>query len=102
MLGTDKRISVAGTVKGSQPYLTRVGTFDLDPSLQGIILLVSIHHSTLGTGTYGSHTDLICCQSPLSVRLCLHCHVLTHFLHCHVYELLADHCKEQAWRNRQP
>ena len=48
-LGTDKRISVAGTVKGSQSYLTRVGTFDVDLSLQGIILLVSGHHSTLHT-----------------------------------------------------
>ncbi|CAK0787442.1 hypothetical protein CVIRNUC_010662 [Coccomyxa viridis] len=38
-LGTDKRISVAGTVKGTQSYLTRVGTFDVDLSLQGIILL---------------------------------------------------------------
>lgn len=39
-LGQDKRISVVGTVKGSQSYLTRVGTFDVDLSLQGIILLV--------------------------------------------------------------
>ena len=39
-LGKDKRISVAGTVKGSQSYLTRVGNFDVDLSLQGIILLV--------------------------------------------------------------
>ena len=39
-LGNDKRISVAGTVKGSQSYLTRVGTFDVDLSLSGIILLV--------------------------------------------------------------
>ena len=101
-LGTDKRISVAGTVKGSQSYLTRVGTFDVDLSLQGIILLVSIHHSTLGTGTYGSHTDLICCQSPLSVRLCLWiCHALTHIMHFNVYKLLADCCKEQAWASCQ-
>ena len=48
-LGADKRISVAGTVKGSQSYLTRVGTFDVDLSLQGIILLVSAHHSTSST-----------------------------------------------------
>ena len=40
-LGQDKRISVVGMVKGSQSYLTRVGTFDVDLSLQGIILLVS-------------------------------------------------------------
>ena len=39
-LGQDKRISVVGSVKGSQSYLTRVGTFDVDLSLQGIILLV--------------------------------------------------------------
>ena len=39
-LGSDKQISVVGTVKGSQSYLTRVGTFDVDLSLQGIILLV--------------------------------------------------------------
>ncbi len=39
-LGNDRRISVAGTVKGSQSYLTRVGTFDVDLSLSGIILLV--------------------------------------------------------------
>ncbi len=39
-LGQDKRISVVGMVKGSQSYLTRVGTFDVDLSLQGIILLV--------------------------------------------------------------
>ena len=39
-LGKDQRISVAGTVKGSQSYLTRVGNFDVDLSLQGIILLV--------------------------------------------------------------
>ena len=45
-LGTDKRISVAGTVKGTQSYLTRVGTFDVDLSLQGIILLVSTLYST--------------------------------------------------------
>ncbi|CAL5222438.1 g4801 [Coccomyxa viridis] len=38
-LGQDKRISVVGSVKGSQSYLTRVGTFDVDLSLQGIILL---------------------------------------------------------------
>lgn len=41
-LGNDKRISVAGTVKGSQSYLTRVGTFDVDLSLSGIILLVRV------------------------------------------------------------
>jgi len=39
-LTSDKRISVTGTVKGTQSYLTRVGTFDVDLSLQGIILLV--------------------------------------------------------------
>ena len=48
-LGADKRISVAGTVKGSQSYLTRVGTFDVDLSLQGIILLVSGQCSTSST-----------------------------------------------------
>ena len=48
-LGTDRRISVAGTVKGSQSYLTRVGTFDVDLSLQGIILLVSGQCSTSST-----------------------------------------------------
>lgn len=41
-LGNDKRISVAGAVKGSQSYLTRVGTFDVDLSLSGIILLVRV------------------------------------------------------------
>ena len=40
-LGTDKRISVTGTVKSGAPYLTRIGTFDMDLSLAGIILLVS-------------------------------------------------------------
>lgn len=39
-IGKDKRISVMGTVKGSAPYLTRIGTFDVDLSLDGIILLV--------------------------------------------------------------
>ena len=39
-LTSDKRISVTGAVKGAQSYLTRVGTFDVDLSLQGIILLV--------------------------------------------------------------
>ena len=39
-LGKDKRISVTGTVKGASPYLTRIGTFDVDLSLDGIILLV--------------------------------------------------------------
>ncbi|CAL8467506.1 g7044 [Coccomyxa elongata] len=38
-IGKDKRISVMGTVKGSAPYLTRIGTFDVDLSLDGIILL---------------------------------------------------------------
>ncbi|BDA42854.1 D-3-phosphoglycerate dehydrogenase [Coccomyxa sp. Obi] len=38
-LGKDKRISVMGTVKGFAPYLTRIGTFDVDLSLDGIILL---------------------------------------------------------------
>ncbi|KAK9909516.1 hypothetical protein WJX75_003448 [Coccomyxa subellipsoidea] len=38
-LGADRRISVTGTVKGASPYLTRIGTFDVDLSLDGIILL---------------------------------------------------------------
>ncbi|EIE24512.1 phosphoglycerate dehydrogenase [Coccomyxa subellipsoidea C-169] len=38
-LGTDRKISVTGTVKGAAPYLTRIGTFDVDLSLDGIILL---------------------------------------------------------------
>ena len=39
-IGKDKRISVMGAVKGFAPYLTRIGTFDVDLSLDGIILLV--------------------------------------------------------------
>ncbi len=39
-LGADRKISVTGTVKGAAPYLTRIGTFDVDLSLDGIILLV--------------------------------------------------------------
>ena len=39
-LGSDKRIAVTGAVKGAQPYLTRIGTFDVDLALRGNILLV--------------------------------------------------------------
>ena len=69
-LGTDKRISVAGTVKGSQSYLTRVGTFDVDLSLQGIILLVTIHHSSLDARVYLSDSDSICCRKPRCLSEC--------------------------------
>jgi D-3-phosphoglycerate dehydrogenase len=41
-LDGDRRISVRGTVKSGAPYLTRIGTFDADLSLSGIILLVSV------------------------------------------------------------
>lgn len=47
-LGADKRISVTGTVKSGAPYLTRIGTFDMDLSLAGIILLVSNSSHRLG------------------------------------------------------
>ena len=39
-LGSDRRISVTGAVKAGQPYLTRIGTFDVDLALRGNILLV--------------------------------------------------------------
>ena len=39
-LGSDRRIAVTGAVKGAQPYLTRIGTFDVDLALRGNILLV--------------------------------------------------------------
>ena len=39
-LGSDKRIAVTGAVKGAEPYLTRIGTFDVDLALRGNILLV--------------------------------------------------------------
>ena len=72
-LGKDKRISVAGTVKGSQSYLTRVGTFDVDLSLSGIILLVRVflcEHGTscmcacdVGFSFAGQHAAV--CKDPL-------------------------------------
>ena len=69
-LGTDKRISVAGTVKGSQSYLTRVGTFDVDLSLQGIILLVSTYRSTASTGLCVSDCDSSAAQRPRFLSEC--------------------------------
>ena len=39
-VGARNDISVAGTVKGGAPYLTRIGSFTVDLQLGGIVLLV--------------------------------------------------------------
>ena len=39
-VGTRNEISVTGTVKGGAPCLTRIGTFDVDLLMEGIVLLV--------------------------------------------------------------
>ena len=39
-VGTRNEISVTGTVKAGHPCLTRIGTFDVDLLMEGIVLLV--------------------------------------------------------------
>ena len=64
-LGSDKRIAVTGAVKGAQPYLTRIGTFDVDLALRGNILLVrGVHTSNRTPGL--PHT---CVNSGADLRL---------------------------------
>ena len=94
-LGTDRRISVAGAVKGSQSYLTRVGTFDVDLSLQGIILLVSGHRSTSSIDTCVAHSELICC--PRSGRLACVPSILScaDAFEALSWKLLAEHCQNR-------
>ncbi len=65
-LGSDRRISVTGTVKAGQPYLTRIGTFDVDLALRGNILLV---RSCLATSQSKLCASMCTVGAPDSIQI---------------------------------
>ena len=60
-LGPERCVSVTGEVKAGAPYLTQIGSFDVELAMEGIILLARLPSPHQKRGLARLHVPGICC-----------------------------------------